>query len=265
MLSHYSPYKVAEQFRMLETLYPGRIDLGIGRAPGGDQLATAALAYPNNPTHGELYSRQAHDLKCYLEGGFEENHPFKNLKVLPTSHSNKDDTKPELWMLGSSGGSAALAGHLGMGLSLGLFIGPMGQTTDITDEYKQAFKNAGHKGKPKVMIAVGGVCADTTEEAFHLASSQVYKKTLATSRGDNDPWISPEDVQKRLSNLSPVEERYYRKLMNSFIIGSPAECKEQMHKLSQYWQTDDIAILTVTHDYESRKKSYQLFAEQLLG
>ena len=119
MLSHYSPYMIAEQFRLLSTLFPNRIDLGIGRAPGGDGLASAALAYPGNATQGEVYSRQALDLKNFLIGTIEDGHPFKNMTVSPYK-----DCNPELWMLGTSGGSAALAGHLGYHLSLGLFVAP---------------------------------------------------------------------------------------------------------------------------------------------
>ena len=117
MLSHYSPYMVAEQFRLLSTLFPGRIDLGIGRAPGGGGLSSEALAYPGNATHGEVYSRQAMDLKSFLDGTVENDHPFKSLNTSPYP-----DYNPELWMLGSSGGSAALAGHLGYHLAFALFI-----------------------------------------------------------------------------------------------------------------------------------------------
>ncbi|MBT5072893.1 MAG: MsnO8 family LLM class oxidoreductase [Kordiimonadaceae bacterium] len=260
MLSHYSPYMVAEQFRLLATLFPDRIDLGIGRAPGGDQLASHALSYPGNATHGEVYSRQAFDLKSYLEGGFDDDHPFKDLIVSPYT-----DYNPELWMLGTSGGSAELAGYLGYNLSLGLFVAPTGQKYDIIETYKNAYVQAGHKGEPKIMVAVGGACADTSEEADYYASSQLYKKTLAQTRGDDQPWVHPDEAQDGIKNFSPREHRFYNLLKESFVIGSPADCEEKLNKLKTYWQTDEFAFLTVTHDFESRQKSYQLIAERMLG
>ncbi|MBT6031520.1 MAG: MsnO8 family LLM class oxidoreductase [Kordiimonadaceae bacterium] len=259
MLSHYSPYKVAENFRLLATLFPGRIDMGIGRAPGGDQMASMALSYPGQATYGEVYSRQAHDLKAFLDGGLEEAHPFKSLITSPY-----DDYSPEYWMLGTSGGSAALAGHLGYSLSLGLFVAPTGQKYDIVESYLQAFENAEHKHKPEVMIAVGGACADTKEEAEYIVSSQLYKKTIAQTRGDDNPWIHPDQVQDNIKGFSAREHRYYNLLKENFVIGTPAECEERMMKLQEYWRTDEFAFLTVTHSFESRKNSYKLLAKQLL-
>lgn len=258
MLSHYSPYMVAEQFRLLSTLFPNRIDLGIGRAPGGGQLASQALAYPGEATHGEIYSRQALDLKSYLEGTMEDDHPFKSMITSPYPDNN-----PELWMLGSSGGSAALAGHLGYNLSFALFIAPTGAKYDIIEEYLTAFEKAGHTHEPKVMIAVGGYCADTIEEAEYIASSQLYKKTVQQTRGQDGLWISPEEVQKEIQEFSPREHSFYNLLKESFVIGTPEQVAEEMEALSKYWRTDEFAILTVTHDFESRLKSYRLFAEVL--
>jgi luciferase family oxidoreductase group 1 len=258
MLSHYSPYMIAEQFRLLSTLFPGRIDLGIGRAPGGDGLASQALAYPGNPTHGEVYSRQALDLKNFLGGNLEEDHPFKEMKVSPYK-----DYNPELWMLGTSGGSAALAGHLGYHLSLGLFIAPTGQRYDIIEEYLDAFEEAGHDFEPKIMIAVGAYCADTSEEADYIASSQLYKKTVQQTRGLDNPWIHPDQVMDEIKTFSDREHRFYNLLKESFVIGCPETCVTKMEGIKSYWKTDEIALLTVTHDFESRAQSYRLLAEQL--
>ena len=259
MLSHYSPYKVAEDFRLLSTLFPNRIDLGVGRAPGGGQLASMALAYPGNATHGEIYSRQAMDLKSFLLDEIEEDHPFKNLSISPYPSYN-----PELWMLGTSGGSAALAGHLGYYLSLGLFVAPTGQKYNIIEEYLSAFENAGHSHDPKVMIAVGGYCANTDEEAEFIASPQLYKKTLQQTRGMDGLWQNPADIQDDINHFSPREECFYNLLKDSFVIGSKETCQKRFEEISAYWKTDELAILAVTHDYESRKESYRLIAEALV-
>lgn len=260
MLSHYSPYMVAEQFRLLSTLFPDRIDLGIGRAPGGGQIASAALSYPGQATYGDVYSRQAHDLKCFLYGGFEEGHPFKDLMASPYP-----DYNPELWMLGTSGGSAALAGHLGYNLSLGLFVAPTGQKYDIIETYKKAYEEAGHNTEPKVMIAIGGYCAETTEEAEFIASSQLYKKTLQQTRGEDSHWKNPNAIQDEIKNFLPREQRFYDLLKESFVIGSPDVFAKRMEEMKKYWKTDEFAFLGVTHDFESRQKSYQLIAQTLLS
>ena len=118
MLSHYSPLKVAETFSMMATLNNGRIDLGIGRAPGGTGLTSQALAYPHQPHHGDLYAQQAQMLAGFVNANLPAEHPYSRIHVLP------DSIKPELWMLGSSGGSAGLAGHLGYNIALARFIDP---------------------------------------------------------------------------------------------------------------------------------------------
>lgn len=258
MLSHYSPFMVAEQFRLLSTLFPDRIDLGIGRAPGGGGLSSQALSWPGNATHGELYSRQALDLKSFLYGDMEDDHPFNSLIASPYPEHN-----PELWMLGSSGGSAALAGHLGYHLAFALFIAPTGAKYDVIEEYLKAFEEAGHSHDPKIMIAVGAYCAETEEEARFIASSQLYKKTLQQTRGEDDHWISPETIQNEMQHFSPRDQRYYNLLADSFVIGTPDMIKEKISVLSNYWKTDEFAFLTVTHDFESRLKSYQMIGKAL--
>lgn len=256
MLTNHSVYKVAEQFRMLATLYPERIDLGIGRAPGGDGLASHALAWPYEPIQSEHYATQANLLAELLRDGLPEDHPWLGLRVMP------DDTpSPDLWMLGTSGGSAELAGELGYAMSLGLFISPGSQTVDIMQAYQAAWKKAGHSGTPQTMITVSALCAETREEALFFASSQAYWKTMAFKHGIREPWLSPQEATDKSAKLSPGDKQYYESLMAAVTLGSPEECSHQLEQLSEYWQTDEIGLVTVTHDYETRKNSYRLFAE----
>ncbi len=165
-------------------------------------------------------------------------------------------------MLGSSGGSAALAGKLGYNLALALFIAPTGQKYDIIENYLNAYEKAGHSENPKVMIAVGAYCADTSEEAHFIASSQLYKKTLQQTRGEDGLWLDPKEIHELKKEFSPRDQRFYDLLSDSFIIGSPDECIDQLNAAKDYWRTDEIALLTVTHDFESRAKSYQLLGER---
>ena len=159
MLPHYSPYKVAETFGMLATLYPRRIDLGIGRASGTDGLGSHALAYPYQPQHEDFYPQQALLLKGFIDQGIPSSHPYARLKVMPAGVP-----KPEMWMLGSSGGSAALAGSLGYKMALALFIGPQERPVSIIDDYESAWRAAGHEGEPEVMIVTACFCADTEKK-----------------------------------------------------------------------------------------------------
>ncbi|BBB30368.1 LLM class flavin-dependent oxidoreductase [Neptunomonas japonica] len=260
MLANHNPYKVAEQFRMLETLFPGRIDLGIGRAPGGDGIASQALAYPYKPTHGERYAEQTQLLSSFLRGDFPTNHAFNDLKVMPS-----DEPCPELWMLGTSGGSAAFAGQMGFSMSLGLFISPDDQTIAIMDEYKNAYRQSGHDGTPRTMITISALCAPTREEALYLAAPQAYWKVMAFRHGMRNPWLSPEEAINKLKQLPVSDQSYYQSLINSVALGSPQECASQLEQISEYWQTDEIGLVTVTHDFESRKRSFELLAKALLG
>lgn len=260
MLANHNPYKVAEQFRMLETLFPGRIDLGIGRAPGGDGIASQALAYPYKPTHGERYAEQTQLLSSFLRGDFPTNHAFNDLKVMPS-----DAPCPELWMLGTSGGSAAFAGQMGFSMSLGLFISPDDQSIAIMNEYKNAYQQSGHDGTPHTMITISALCAPTREEALYLAAPQAYWKVMAFRHGVRNPWLSPEEALNKLKQLPVSDQSYYESLINSVTLGSPQECVNQLEQISEYWQTDEIGLVTVTHDFESRKRSFELLAKALLG
>jgi len=256
MLPHYSPYKVAEQFRLLETLFPGRIDLGIGRAPGGDGLASHALAFPDAPSHEDNYAQQAMMLKAFLEKSIPAEHPYHELRVMP------DDTPtPEMWMLGSSGGSAALAGHVGMNMALALFIGPEDRPVSIIDEYEAAWHQAGHAGSPSTMIAVSAVCAETHEEAALIASSQVYWKVMAFRHGIREALNSPEEALNRKKKLSPSDQAYFDQTLASVVHGTIDQCHEQLNALATRYRTDELGLITVTYDYETRLDSYRRLAQ----
>src|SRR5215469_12763391 len=156
MLSHYSPLKVAETFRVLEALYPGRIDLGIGRAPGSDQLTARALGGSGAP---EFFPRQVQDLVAFVHGELPPEHPLAKIRAMPTG-----PTAPEVWLLGSSDQSAALAAHFGAAFSFAHFINAEGGA-DITRAYAREFKPSPWLATPQASVAVFVVCADTHDEA----------------------------------------------------------------------------------------------------
>lgn len=256
MLPHYSPYKVAEQFRLLETLFPGRIDLGIGRAPGGDGLASHALAFPDAPSNEDNYAQQAMMLKAFLEKSIPSEHPYHELRVMPD-----DSPTPEMWMLGSSGGSAALAGHVGMNMALALFIGPEDRPVSIINEYEAAWHQAGHTGTPNTMIAVSAVCAETQEEAALIASPQVYWKVMAFRHGIRKPLNSPEMALDLKKKLSPSDQAYFDQTLASVVHGTTDQCHDQLNALAARYRTNELGLITVTYDYETRLDSYRRLAQ----
>lgn len=258
MLSHYSPYKVAEQFSMLETLYPGRIDLGIGRAPGGDALASHALAYPAQPGL-ENYAEQAWLLQGLLNNTLPDDHAYKSLRVMPGQPAI-----PQTWMLGSSGGSAGLAGQLGMKMTLALFISPDPAPPSVLTEYKQAWRNAGHAGDPEANIAVAALCADSREEAKYLAAPAAFWKVKAFSQGIREVLKAPDEALRLKEQLSSSEQNFFDAILNSMILGTADECAEQISRVADQYQSDEVGVVTVTHNYQHRLRSYEQLAKALI-
>ncbi len=252
MLNHYSPFKVAEVFNMLSALFPDRIDLGIGRAPGGDGLATSALAWPNPPQDGSNYPTQAATLKALLEGQIPADHPWDKLHISPQHNSC-----PEMWMLGSSGGSAELAGQLGMNLALARFISPDHCKPEIFDAYSRAWDAAGHTTAANRMLAIGAFCAETQEQAELLASTAIYRKMM-NALGDRNHLLSPEDVQDQRAHFSVSQHAEYDHLLKGYTVGTPERCKAEIDALATSFDTEEVAIVTVTYDFHSRLESYRL-------
>ena len=251
MLNHYSPLKVAETFKMLATLFPDRIDLGIGRAPGGTGLTSQALAYPHQPHHGDLYPNQANDLKGFIEGNLPADNPYHKIKVLPDS-----SPRPELWMLGSSGGSAGLAGHLGYNIALARFIDPDNCNPSIFTEYHAEWQRAGHESTPNKLLAIACFCAETEAEAKLRAGTAVYRK-LAAQLGIREAFLTPSEVQDRYKGFSPAHQAAYDHILNGFTVGTPEQCAEEINQLATDFDCDEVATVAVTHSQADRIDSYQ--------
>lgn len=259
MLTHYSPYKVAEVFRLLTSLFPGRIDLGVGRAPGGSQLSSAALAFPAHLSDVDHFPEQAAQLCAYLRNSFPAAHPFSQLHFPPN-----DGACPSLWMLGSGGGSAGLAGQLGMGLALARFIAPKTCTPAIFDHHNQALVNAGHDQKPQRLLALAVVCAETDEQARFIAGTAVYRK-LMTGRGPREPLLSPEEVERRRQRMTAALHAEFDEMLESMIVGSASFCRAEILRLCKSFGTHEAGIVTVTHGFEDRLASYEHLAQALLA
>jgi luciferase family oxidoreductase group 1 len=253
MLNHYSAFKVAETFNTLSALHNNRIDLGIGRANGANFLAARALHNSNS----QDYSNKAYDLINYLDDKVPKNDYFYGVNLSP---KNVDSTL--VYLLGSSDGSSILAGKLGAGFCLALFIGTHDRPTQIIDSYKKNFKASKNFKKPKAMIAVACICSDSKEKAQEIASSHTYWKVQAFRHPTRDGLHSPDEVKKLYEKLSFEDKAYYHETLDSMILGTPKECREKIEKLALEYGVEEVMIVNVTYSFEDRIKSYELLSKE---
>jgi luciferase family oxidoreductase group 1 len=252
MLQHYSPLKVAENFRLLETLYPGRIDLGIGRAPGSDQRTAAALAQGPGLLGLRHFPERIADLIGYLHDSLPADHPFRGVRAMPSGPG-----APELWLLGSSDGSAAYAAHFGTAFSFAHFINSHGGAA-ITRAYAREFRPTARLDAPRTSIAVFALCADTEAEARRLAQSRdLFIVRLYTGR--TGPYPSVEEAEAHPYTES--ELAIVRRARQRTIAGAPEQVRDRLLGLAAEYGVDEFVIVTITHDFKARLRSYQLLAE----
>jgi luciferase family oxidoreductase group 1 len=249
MLPHYSPLKVAECFRTLELLYPGRVDLGLGRAPGSDPLTAAALAYGTR-RGADLYPQQVIDLLTLLGEPLGPDHPFRGVRAHPPA-----PTRPEVWLLGSSLDSAALAAELGCAYSHATFIEPR-TTDDALAIYRKRFR-PGEIAEPRASAAVSGVCAPTDEEAELLALSRALW-WIKIQRGQPGPIPSVEEALAFSYTDAELELR--DKLLRRAFVGSPQRVRSKLEAFAGEHGLDELILLTITHDPAARRRSYELIA-----
>jgi luciferase family oxidoreductase group 1 len=251
MLQHYSPLKVAESFRVLETLFPGRIDLGLGRAPGSDQLTARALAGPGGGSP-EFFPQQVSDLLAWLGGEPPPEHPFAKVRAMPTG-----DTMPEVWLLGSSDQSAALAAHFGAGFSFAHFINADGGA-EVTRAYAREFKPSPLLAAPSASVAVFVVCAETEAEAERLATSRdLFIARLYTGRGGRYPTVAEATAH----TYTPWEQQIVQQARRRRVAGTPAQCRERLEALAREYGVDEIVVVTITETAATRLRSYELLAD----
>ena len=252
MLSHYSSLKVAEQFRMLETLYPGRIDLGIGRAPGSDQLTAAALAHGPGALGIEHFPNQIADLIGYFEHTIPAEHPFSRIHLMPDG-----ETLPEIWILGSSDQSPIFAAYFGRAFSFAHFITDESRP-EIMAAYKAQFRPSARLSQPQASIGVFVICAESEERAQYLAASRDLSR-LRQRTGILAPFPPPEEALAY--PYTEAERRLVDHHRRRQIVGTPDMVKPRLEALAASYGVDEVVVLTITHDYAARKRSYALLAE----
>ena len=253
MLSHYSPFKVAEVFRMLEALAPGRVDMGIGRAPGSDQMASYALQAGPNSFPIEKYPQQVYDLMRYLSETFPDDHPFSKLRAMPAA---PNWAVP--WLLSSSMGSAGIAAKLGMPLSFAHFIA-QGGGPECVKWYRDNFEPSQWFDKPRVNIGISAITADTAERARDLGTCRHFMR-LMRNNGQEMKGVPSVDEIKAL-DLSDADEEFIEQQRAKSVEGDPETVKAKIESLAEQYETDEVIVLTITHDYAERQRSYELLAK----
>lgn len=253
LLPHYSAYKVAENFRVLEALYPGRIDLGLGRAAGGGALAARALQENRTGGGAELYELQIQDLLSYLYGAPDQSHRFAGLETSP-----QVSTAPELWLLGSSRESAALAARLGTGYAYARFINSAGGSMAVRS-FRNSFRPSPAASAPQALVSVFAVCAETSAEADRLAASmdlslvQLEKGHVSTGT---------PSVETALGyKYTPYDRFRIEDNRRRMVLGSPDEVRRQFTALMEEYQCEEIMFATLVHRYEDKLKSLRLIAD----
>jgi luciferase family oxidoreductase group 1 len=250
LLPYYSPFKVAEVFRMLECLYPGRVDLGIGRAPGGDARTAHAVGGGQLPT-AEDFPQRVWELVAHLDGALPDDHPHKRVRLQPGGGS-----APEVWLLGSSDFSGALAAQLGLRFAFAHFINAKGGDA-VTRAYRERFEPSAREPAPAALVCVFVICADDDAQAERLAAS-IDLRRLHMALGHDTPVPTLEEAEQHA--YSNEERRYVLSQRDRAVIGGPEKCRRELTALAERYAADELMALTITGDYASRLRSYELLA-----
>jgi luciferase family oxidoreductase group 1 len=251
MLPHYSPLKVAETFSMLAGLFPGRIDLGLGRAAGTDPLATFALQRDRRQAAPDDFPEQLLELRGYLEGNLPDQHPFSRVAKLPG-----EPEAPEIWLLGSSPQSAIWAGEQSLPYVFADFINSEG--AHITALYRERFTPSPRLPQPKVMVATWALCADTEEEAERLATSSRMALSLLRTTGRMIPVPTVETATRFLQEPAGALPIARRRRMT---LGTKVMVRDGLEAIASEYGAEELMIVTITHSHDARKHSYELIAE----
>ncbi len=252
MLPHYSPLKVAETFTVLAALFPGRIDLGIGRAAGTDPLTTFALQRDRRQAAPDDFPQQLAEMLAYFDDSLPTDHPFHRLaSVLPG--------RPELpvpWLLGSSAQSAIWAGQLGLPYAFADFINAEG--SEIAKLYRERFEPSRDLQAPRTAVAVWALAAPTEDEAIHLSTSSRMAFTLLR-RNQLIPVPPPEKAVEFLKGEGkPLNGgRPGRRS----IVGTPEKVRAEVEAVAVEYGAEEVIVVTITYDHQARRRSYELIAE----
>jgi luciferase family oxidoreductase group 1 len=252
MLPHYSALKVAEQFRVLEAIAPGRIDLGVGRAPGSDGLTARALNPYSNAA--EDFPRQVQELQYWVSGmPLPQGHPHRGIAALPSG-----STSPQMWILGSSGYGAQLAAHLGLPYAFAYFFSDGVGADEALALYRRNYRPSERYPKPCATICVWALAADSEAEALHQATSREYWRA-GFEKGLRMPLVSPEVAAAH--PYSPSEQAMIATMRARAMVGDARQVSEKLRALAHRFDLEELVINTWTFDPALRLHSYALLAQ----
>jgi luciferase family oxidoreductase group 1 len=252
LLSHYSPLKVAEVFRTLEALFPGRIDLGLGRAAGTDDRAVRALRQFSGAGGDERYPEQVGDLLDFLHDRLADEHPFAGVHAMPTGPG-----APQVWVLSSSSYGADLAAAYGLRLSYAQFVSPL-HGAQVLAAYRRRFRPSGENPEPVANLAVSALCAGSDAEAERLVASHDLWSLRPEGAGSS-PLLPPDEAAARpLTDLERVLVAQHRRRR---VVGAPGRVRDALLALAAEHGVDELVVRTICHDPGARLRSYELLAE----
>ena len=251
MLPHYSPFKVAENFRMLETMFPDRIDLGVGRAPGSDVLTAQALAY-GSKIGIEYFGNKVGDLNALIRNKAPVTAGLESVVATPRA-----ETIPELWLLGSSEQSAVYAAHFGLPYSFAHFISP-DQSQHCIDQYYRDFQPNENLSAAQANLGVFVACAETEHKAQELAACRDLWR-LRFEQGDPGPYPSIEEALSY--RYTDAERARLDERRKHLVTGTPETVKSRLLELAEAHRVNELVVVTICHDFEDRVNSYRLLSE----
>jgi luciferase family oxidoreductase group 1 len=256
MLPHYSTLKVAEQFRVLEAIAPGRIDLGVGRAPGSDRMT--AMALNPNPNAAESFPIQVQELGLWLRGEpLPPGHPFREIRAHP-----QGPTTPEIWILGSSDYGAQLAAHFGLPYAYAYFFTDGRGTEEALALYRRNFRSSVRHAEPLATICVWALAAATEADARHLLMTREHWR-VGFEKGLRTPLLSPEAAAAHPYTLA--ERSIIERLRERAIVGTADQVASKLKELAAVFGLDEIVINTWSHDPAARHRSYELIVQAILN
>ena len=252
MLPHYSTLKVAEQFRVLEAIAPGRIDLGVGRAPGSDRLTAFALNPHSNAV--DSFPQQVQELDAWISGEpLPEGHPFRAINANP-----RGPTRPELWILGSSDYGAQLAAHFGLPYSFAYFFTEGRGCDEALALYRSNYRPSARHPVPQATICLWALAADTETEARRLLATRELWR-VGVERGVRNALVEPDEAAAY--PYTPAERSVVDALRRRALVGTADEVATRMTELAQRYELDELVVVTWTFDAAPRHRSYELLAK----
>jgi luciferase family oxidoreductase group 1 len=250
MLPNHAPLLVAERFKLLGALFPGRIDLALGRAPGTDPLTAYAIRQRSDAQEGDDFLDRLQEL-IWWDTGFPEGHPFRKVQAMPS-----DAPLPPIWILGSSDYGARLAASIGAGFAFAHHFASVDAAT-VMRMYRAGFK-AGLNQAPHAILAVAAVCAESETEAERLAASMDLN-WLRREQGEYRPFASPEEAAAY--PYSDADRARVRANRRRLFVGSPEIVRDRLLALADATQADELMVTGAIFDHAARKRSYELLAE----